>query len=88
MALPEEDSPLRARLLARLSLELYYAGEPELRLSLSEEAVAIARRIGDPRTLATCLDARHYALWRPGERRGAARGRRRAAPRGRGDRRP
>ena len=25
----------------------------------------IARRIGDPRTLATCLDARHYALWLP-----------------------
>ncbi|HET6547164.1 MAG TPA: hypothetical protein VFG79_01820, partial [Solirubrobacter sp.] len=64
-ALPDEDSPLRARLLARLSLELYYAGEPELRLSLSEEAVAIARRIDDPRTLATCLDARHYALWLP-----------------------
>jgi tetratricopeptide (TPR) repeat protein len=63
--LPEDDSPLRARLLARLSLELYYAGEPELRLSLSEEAVAVARRIGDPRTLATSLDARHYALWRP-----------------------
>src|SRR4051794_35348172 len=65
MALPDEDSPLRARLLARMSLELYYAGEPELRLSLSEEAVAIARRIGDLRTLATCLDARHYALWLP-----------------------
>ncbi|HEY6892494.1 MAG TPA: AAA family ATPase [Solirubrobacter sp.] len=63
--LPEEDSPLRARLLARMSLELYYAGEPELRLSLSEEAVAIARRTGDLRTLATCLDARHYALWLP-----------------------
>ena len=63
--LPEEDSPLRARLLARMSLELYYAGEPELRLSLSDEAVAIARRIGDLRTLATCLDARHYALWLP-----------------------
>ena len=31
-ALPEEDSPLRARLLARMALELYYAGEPELRL--------------------------------------------------------
>ena len=35
-------------------------------------AVAVARRrcrsrrrIGDPRTLATCLDARHYALWLP-----------------------
>ena len=65
MSLPDEDTPLRARLLARMSLELYYAGEPELRLSLSEEAVGIARRIGDARTLATCLDARHYALWRP-----------------------
>ena len=30
-ALPEDDSPLRARLLARMALELYYAGEPELR---------------------------------------------------------
>ena len=64
-ALPDEDSPLRARLLARMSLELYYAGEPELRLALSEEAMQIARRIGDPRTLAICLDARHYALWLP-----------------------
>ena len=64
-ALPEDDSPLRARLLARMALELYYAGEPELRMALSEEAVDIARRIGDPRTLATCLDARHYALWNP-----------------------
>ena len=48
-----------------MSLELYYAGEPELRLSLSAEAVEIARRTGDLRTLATCLDARHYALWLP-----------------------
>lgn len=64
-ALPEEDSPLRARLLARMSLELYYAGEPELRLALSDEAVRIARRTGDLRALATCLDARHYALWLP-----------------------
>jgi DNA-binding SARP family transcriptional activator len=64
-ALGVEDSPLRARLLARLALELYYSGEPERRLVLSEEAVALARRLGDPRTLAACLDARHYALWRP-----------------------
>ena len=63
--LGEEDSPLRARLLGRLSLELYYAGQPERRMALSEEAVAIARRIGDPVTLATALDARHYVLWRP-----------------------
>ena len=63
--LGDEDSPLRARLLARLAFELYYAGDPGRRLALSEEAVALARRLGDPRTLATCLDARHYALWRP-----------------------
>ena len=64
-ALGDEGSPLRARLLARLALELYYSGEPARRLALCEEAVDIARRLGDPRTLATCLDARHYALWRP-----------------------
>ena len=63
--LGEEDSPLRARLLARLSLELYYAGQPERRLLLSEASVQIARRIGDPATLAAALDARHYVLWRP-----------------------
>ena len=65
MALGEEDSPLRARLLARLGFELYYSGEPGRREALSEEAVAIARRLDDPPTLAACLDARHYALWRP-----------------------
>ncbi len=64
-ALPVEDSPLRARLLARLALELYYAGDPDRRLALSAAAVELARRLGDPSALATCLDARHYALWRP-----------------------
>jgi DNA-binding SARP family transcriptional activator len=64
-SLGDEDSPLRARLLARLALELYYSGDPDRRLALSEQAVDLARRLGDPRTLATCLDARHYALWRP-----------------------
>ena len=64
-ALGGEDSPLRARLLARLALELYYAGDPDRRLALSAEAVELARRLGDPMALATCLDARHYALWRP-----------------------
>jgi DNA-binding SARP family transcriptional activator/tetratricopeptide (TPR) repeat protein len=63
--LGDENGGLRARLLARLALELYYSGDPERRLALSEEAVELARQLGDPRTLATCLDARHYALWRP-----------------------
>jgi DNA-binding SARP family transcriptional activator len=64
-ALGGDDSPLRARLLARVALELYYSGDPERRLALSEEAVDLARTLGDSRTLAACLDARHYALWRP-----------------------
>jgi DNA-binding SARP family transcriptional activator len=64
-ALGDADDGLRARLLARLALELYYVSPPERRLAVSEEAVALARRLGDPATLAVCLDARHYALWRP-----------------------
>jgi DNA-binding SARP family transcriptional activator len=58
-------TPLRARLLARLALELYYGGDPQRRLDLSGEALTLARLTGDPHTLAVCLDARHYALWRP-----------------------
>jgi class 3 adenylate cyclase/tetratricopeptide (TPR) repeat protein len=64
-ALPS-DSPLRAKLLARL------AGGPlrdELdrarRDALSKEAVEIAARIGDPATLAYVLDGRHAAVWWP-----------------------
>jgi DNA-binding SARP family transcriptional activator len=63
--LGDADDALRARLLARLALELYYSGDPGRRLALSQEAVDLARRLGDPRTLAACLDARHYALWQP-----------------------
>ena len=87
-ALPEDDSPLRARLLARMSLELYYAGEPELRLSLSDGGGRDRpphRRPADAGDLPRRAPLRAVAAR---ERRGAARGRRRAAARGRGDRRP
>ena len=60
-----EETPLRARLLARLGLELYYSGDAERRLALTEEALELARRLGDQSTLASALVARHYALWRP-----------------------
>jgi DNA-binding SARP family transcriptional activator len=63
--LGDRDTTLRARLLARLALELYYSGDPERRLELSAQALSLARLTGDQRTLAVCLDARHYALWRP-----------------------
>ena len=61
----DAETPLRARLLARLGLELYYAGEPERRLELTAQALDLARRVGDARALASALVARHYALWRP-----------------------
>ena len=86
-ALPEDDSPLRARLLARMSLELYYAGEPELRLSLSRRGGADRPPHGR-RPHAGVLPGRApLRAVAARERRGAARGRRRAAARGRGDRR-
>src|SRR5437870_4011242 len=60
-----DDPGLRARLLARLAINLYWAPEPERVLALSEEAVTLARQLGDPRDLAAVLRARWIALWRP-----------------------
>lgn len=65
-ALPQGDSPLRARLLARLAVELYSANSPvERRVSLSGEAIEMARRLGDSEALVTALHARHWALATP-----------------------
>jgi len=63
--LGDRDPGLRARLLARLAINLYWAPEPERVLALSEEAVTLARQLGDPRDLAAVLRARWIALWRP-----------------------
>ena len=65
-ALPDEDSPLRVILLSRLALELYSANEPiERRARVSDEAVEVARRIGDLRALVTAFHARHWTLTVP-----------------------
>jgi hypothetical protein len=56
---------VRARLLARLAMELYFAGAAERRATLVDEALAIARRLDDPATLAYALNARYAALWGP-----------------------
>src|SRR5438067_432140 len=61
----DRDPGLRARLLARLAINLYWAPEPERVLALSEEAVTLARQLGDPRDLAAVLRARWVVLWRP-----------------------
>jgi tellurite resistance protein len=47
VALGGADSPLRARVLARLARALVYTPQAERRLALSEEAVALARRLRD-----------------------------------------
>jgi DNA-binding CsgD family transcriptional regulator len=56
-------SPLRARVLARLAKALLFTPQAERRLALSEEAVGLARRLGDPATLAAVLYDRHLAIW-------------------------
>jgi DNA-binding SARP family transcriptional activator len=64
-ALGAQDTPLRARLLARLAGALRDQPSLEPRASLSREAVEVARRIGDKETLAYTLTALFMATWGP-----------------------
>ncbi len=59
------DSPTRAALLALLALELITDQDATWRDRLSDEAVAMARRLGDPRTLVLVLTQRCAAQWTP-----------------------
>jgi tetratricopeptide (TPR) repeat protein len=60
------DSVLRVRVLSRLALALTYVpGSLERRTVLCDEAVDIARRLGDPMVLADALGIRQRALWGP-----------------------
>ena len=61
----EDDGPLRARLLARLSGALRDREPRELARDISERAVEMARRIGDPATLSYALEGRFGAAWWP-----------------------
>jgi DNA-binding CsgD family transcriptional regulator len=63
--LGEADSRLRARVLARLARALIFTPQTQRRLALSQEAVELARRLGDPATLAAVLYDRHMAIWGP-----------------------
>jgi class 3 adenylate cyclase len=55
----EEDSALRARLLTRLGMEMYFGSQEENdRLTL--EGVAVARRVGDKRALSEALWGRGW----------------------------
>jgi DNA-binding CsgD family transcriptional regulator len=57
------DSRLRARVLARLARAMASTSQVDRRLQLSEEAVGLARRLGDPATLAAVLFDCHLAIW-------------------------
>ncbi|MEA2187265.1 MAG: hypothetical protein QOK16_2276 [Solirubrobacteraceae bacterium] len=59
------DSPTRAALLALLALELLTDSDCRLRDKLNDEALAMARRVGDQRTLALVLTQRSVAQWTP-----------------------
>jgi hypothetical protein len=64
-AVDPADSALRARLLVRLAVAIYWCNEPDRREALVSEAVAIARRLGDPATLAFVLDQGRIATSGP-----------------------
>jgi class 3 adenylate cyclase len=66
--LPREDSALRAVVLGRLAVGLYWSSSRERRaamVSLGAEAVAMAERIGDPSVQLMCLASRRFSDWRP-----------------------
>src|SRR5262249_44012338 len=64
-ALGEGDSLLRARVLGQLAAELVYTPERERRHARSREAVALARRLGDPLGLGQVLALRLQAIYDP-----------------------
>lgn len=61
-ALPQVDSTTRAKVLARLAAELSFTNRATERRTLSHDAVAMARRLGDAATLGAALSSHHYAL--------------------------
>lgn len=58
----ELPAELHARVLAALSTELFWAGEPARRLELCNQALTIARELGDARVLAASLHALSTAI--------------------------
>jgi DNA-binding SARP family transcriptional activator/tetratricopeptide (TPR) repeat protein len=64
-AVGETAPALRARLLARLAMELSFSEQVERRAELSSEAVEIARGADDTSGLGFALVARHWSLWGP-----------------------
>ena len=64
-ALGDGSAAVRARVLARLAIELYYAPGRTRSDPLSAEAVKLARSTEDIDALLIALSSRHAALWTP-----------------------
>jgi eukaryotic-like serine/threonine-protein kinase len=64
-AVGKHDSPTRVRLLARLAAAMRDDPVRERRVRLAEEAVDMATRCGDPRTLAFALEGHYIAAEGP-----------------------
>jgi class 3 adenylate cyclase/tetratricopeptide (TPR) repeat protein len=66
-AVAENDRVLRVQLMGRLAQSLYWGDPTEhaRSLELSEQALELARSLGDSVALAHAFDARHVALWQP-----------------------
>ena len=62
-ALPDSETKLRARVLARLAKALVLTPDLERRRQLSEQAVALARQSEDREVLGWVLVDRHVAIW-------------------------
>ncbi|MDX2167446.1 MAG: AAA family ATPase, partial [Deltaproteobacteria bacterium] len=59
----ERHDPLWARCAVRLAVELHFSPDTTRCDELSRAAVAAARAVGDPATLAYVINARHFAAW-------------------------
>ncbi|MBO9522009.1 MAG: AAA family ATPase [Nocardioidaceae bacterium] len=63
-ALPHEDTEVRCRLLLLLAGELFYGAHPAEIDALTEESIAMARRLGDRRLLLSTLSYGFSVRWR------------------------
>src|SRR5262245_60814 len=66
-ALGTDDSALRAQVVLGLGRSLIYSARPERARALADEALAIARRVGEPVALAAALWAKHFLMLGPGD---------------------
>ncbi len=65
LAWPGLDPTLRCRVLSTLATNLAFDGDRPRRRAMVEEAVGLARTVGDPDLVASALIARHLAFWDP-----------------------